>query len=280
LDGPIKGRHPESTSVPGGFRFGLAISILLVVWGWLSNLSAFADDPLRLGLYVQFEDGSTVTQCVELDGPEATGLDVLRQAEIDLVYETGGFLGTAICKIGETGCNYPVQDCFCQCLGKSCQYWTYWYGKEDQWNLSSLGASGRVVKDGDYEGWVWGDGKASPPPELLTEDICNISSTATRVTRVKVEERDTDPTPLPTRATSVPLLTRTVVRTESEVGSLPSLPQVSPPAEAATPTRLPSPSTGSSPAAGSRIFVWLIVGLSGLGIVTLALAYFSMRKQP
>jgi hypothetical protein len=63
---------------------------------------------------------------VELDGPEATGLDVLRQAEINLVYETGGILGTAICKIGETGCDYPAQDCFCQCLGNSCQYWTYW----------------------------------------------------------------------------------------------------------------------------------------------------------
>jgi hypothetical protein len=214
---------------------------------------------------------------VELDGPEATGLDVLRQAEINLVYETGGILGTAICKIGETGCDYPAQDCFCQCLGNSCQYWTYWYGEEGQWKVSSLGASSRVVKDGDHEGWVWGDGKTSPPPELLSDDICNVLSTATPVT---VEERDRDPTPLPTRAASVPLLTRTVVKAESETGSPSPLPQVSPPAEAATPTRLPSPSTGSSPAAGSLTFVWLIAGLSGLAIVLLALAYFSMRRRP
>jgi hypothetical protein len=132
------------------------------------------------------------------------------------------------------------------------------------------------VKDGGLEGWVWGDGKASPLADILTDDMCDVLSTATPIT---VAKQDADPTPSPTRAATVPLLAQTVVRAESETGSPSPLPQVSSPAETATPAQMPSPSTLASPATGSLTFAWLIAGLSGLGIVLLALAYFLMRRR-
>lgn len=66
------------------YRLGLAMGVLLAVWSGLSLVSASADGPFQVGLYVHFEDGSTFSQCVELEGVGATGLEVLRQAGIDL----------------------------------------------------------------------------------------------------------------------------------------------------------------------------------------------------
>ena len=248
------------------------MGILLLILGGLSLSVASADGPIQVGLYIQYEDGSTLTQCVELDGPDATGLDVLRKAELDLVFETGGFLGTAICKIGETGCDYPTQDCFCQCPGIPCQYWTYWLADEGGWRISPLGVSARVLKDGDVDGWVWGDDQTAPPERLLIEDIC---ATAPTPTSVDSEEQDSTFTPSPTITAIAPTPTQTVARPEP-----PQSPTQTPQAiMAATPTALPPVSVEDSSKGELPVFVWLIIGLSGLGIVLLGTAYFLTSRR-
>jgi hypothetical protein len=249
------------------------IGVLLGVWG---TLTASADSPIRVGLYVQFQDGSTLTQCVEVDAPEATGLDVLRQSGLDFIFEPGGGMGTTICKIGETGCDYPGEDCFCQCLGNPCQYWTYWYEAEGQWKYSPLGISSRVVKDGDVEGWVWGSGRESPPAEILAEDIC---STPAASTSVAAEAPGENSTPPATRASSAPRSTQAVSKAEPQTDSASPQPQNPLPIETSLPTPLSPTPTGAFPDKGSPAFIGLVMGMSGLGILLLGLAYFVTRRR-
>jgi hypothetical protein len=273
LGGRIKKSHLTITGTRRGRHVGLAVGILLVILGGLSLSVASADGPIQVGLYIQYEDGSTLTQCVEPDGPDATGLDVLREAELDLVFETGGFLGTAICKIGETGCDYPTQDCFCQCLGIQCQYWTYWFVDKGGWRLSPMGVSARVLTDGDVDGWVWGDGETAPPEGLLIEDIC---ANAPTPASVDVEDQDSTFTPSPTSTAIAPTPTQTIARPEPA----PSPTQGPLAIMAATPTVLQPISVEDSPNRELPVFVWLIIGLSGLGIVLLGTAYFLTSRRP
>jgi hypothetical protein len=276
LLGWIADNLPEFISVRGMRRVALAMGVVVVALAWLGARPASADDPIRVGLYIQFEDGSSFTQCVELAGVEATGLDVLRQSGLGLVFEAGGGFGSTICKIGETGCDYPAEDCFCQCLGTSCHYWTYWYAEDDQWKYSPLGASNHTVRAGGVEGWVWGNGREAPPVEVLTQDICPVPVTATSI---PLERSGENSTPPPPRPATVSTLTRPVLEAESESGKLPPQPPASFPLETVAPTpALPAPS-GSFTVGGSSVFFGLVVGLSALGIVLLGLAYVVTRRR-
>ena len=221
-----------------------------------------ADGPIRVGLYVQFEEGSVVTQCVELETDQATGLDVLRQSGLELSFKVEGMLGTAICKIGETGCNYPGEDCFCQCLGTPCRYWTYWYAEGGQWKYSPVGASSRRVKDGDVEGWVWGNGRQAPPAKALIQDFCPPLTAGTPIPTATEEKR---PTPSPIPAATARQSTPTISETGTGAALSPS----------PTPSFAPRPSD-SHPAAA---FTGLVVGLSGAGVLLLGVVYLARRRQ-
>jgi hypothetical protein len=258
-------------------RRGFLISMLgmaLALWAAGSAAApALADGPIRVGLYVRLEDGSSMTRCVALNpadyppGKEATGLDVLRQSGLDLIFETGGGFGVKICKLDKTGCDFPAEDCFCRCQGNPCQYWTYWYAENGAWKYSSVGANGHQVKDGGIEGWVWGDGKTAPPASVLSEGICSPQATATSALPAPAEpERVSTPAgsgqapspPAPARTpVQVPQPTATLVATASAASAQPS------PAE-------------SNP---SSTFTWVVVGLAGLGVVLLGLAYLALRGR-
>ena len=96
LGGRIKKSHLTITGTRRGRHVGLAVGILLVILGGLSLSVASADGPIQVGLYIQYEDGSTLTQCVELDGPDATGLDVLREASVPAFLANIGPTGSLI----------------------------------------------------------------------------------------------------------------------------------------------------------------------------------------
>jgi hypothetical protein len=252
----------------GGFlipALGMALGIALALWAAGSAAPALADGPLHVGLYVQFEDGSSVTRCVALNpadyppGKEATGLDVLRQSGLDLVFETGGGFGVKICKLDKTGCDFPAEDCFCRCQGNPCQYWTYWYAENGgAWKYSSVGANGRQVKDGDVEGWVWGEGKTAPPASVLSEGICSPPATATAALPAPAEPGQTPSPPAPTYTPGqVPQPTATPVATGSPASAQPS----------------PAESNASS------TFTWVVIGLAGLGVGLLVLAYLAVRGR-
>lgn len=258
------------------YRLILIFGIVFLAWAWGGVLLTSADGPIQVGLYIQFEDGSTFEQCVELDGVGATGLDVLRQSDVDLIFEAAGSFGSTVCKIGETGCNYPAENCFCQCLGTPCEYWNYWYEEDGQWKYSPLGASIRTVSGGDVEGWVWGNGQQSPPVEVLSHDICPVAVTATPTPLEKPGSGSTPPSTLPS-ITLTPTQTPLIAEAESVEAPSSSPSPVTVYTDAPNPTQPVPPVTSTG--GGLPTFMWLIIGLSGLGVVLLGLAYFVTRRQ-
>ena len=146
-------------------HFCLALAVLLafaIVGLFLPGTRA--QETNRVGLVVRFGDGSHVTRCVEFSEPEISGYDALMNSGLDVVAA-----GWAICDIeGESGC--PVEDCFCQCHGIPCTYWTYWHLVDGNWDYSGVGAGVYKVHGGDVEGWSWGAGE--PPPVVPFDQIC------------------------------------------------------------------------------------------------------------
>jgi len=152
--------------------------ILLIAIG--DAALARADGPRRAGLVIA-HDGEVLKRCVEFSQDEISGLDLLRLADVDLNYAQTG-QGATICRIDGQGCSYPEQDCFCQCQGSPCIYWSAWSLAEGGWEYSSVGASGIRVRDGKVIGWNWAAGstsQAEPPPSASFEEICGAAPTDT-----------------------------------------------------------------------------------------------------
>jgi len=131
----------------------------------------------RAGLVVVHGDGNTLTRCVELPATTISGVELLVSSGLDLSLDASGGMGTAICRVDNEGCSYPQDDCFCQCQGAPCVYWSYWRREGDAWIYSSLGASSTTVSDGSLEAWVWNTGTVGrsadrEPPSLRFEDVC------------------------------------------------------------------------------------------------------------
>jgi hypothetical protein len=176
---------------------------LLAVVG-LRATRALAQSPTLVGVVVALGDGTTQTRCVNLEGDKVSGYDVLMASGLEVKAELSG-AGITICSIGGQGC--PADNCFCECQGGECAYWSYWHLQDGAWVYSIIGAAGYTVEPGSVEGWSWGD---APPPVLSLAQIC-APPTATPTA---------DPTWTPTTAptaTSVPPTTTPVPPTHTPV---------------------------------------------------------------
>jgi hypothetical protein len=130
----------------------------------------------QVGLVVGLGDGSVLTRCVEFSEPEISGYDVLERAGLQVVRQAEG-QGGIVCAINGVGC--PASDCWCECSGSACTYWSYWHQEGGQWSYSQLGADRYLVQPGAVEGWNWGE--QEPPPVVPFEQICVPPATATPV---------------------------------------------------------------------------------------------------
>lgn len=156
---------------------GLACLVLTLAVTWAGPTSIAAQEPNRVGLVVVHE-GGVIQKCIAFGEEQISGYDVLERSGLALIPMAGGALGISICSIDHHGCNYPAEDCFCQCQGTPCKYWSYWHLVDGEWQYSSLGAASYWVRDGDVEGWVWGEGEYArsgrqQPPMVHFEDICS-----------------------------------------------------------------------------------------------------------
>jgi hypothetical protein len=174
---------------------------LIVSW------STQAQTVNRAGLVVQFGDGSVQTYCIQFTSPSITGYDLLQATgNLQVVYDTAnsGF-GAGVCKINNDGCNYPLQDCFCQCQGINCVYWSYFHlNANNSFDYSTVGASSHTLQNGSVDGWRWGTGStttAPPPPVYTFDQLCSTTGTATST-----------PTPSPTTS-GTPSVTPTRTQT-------------------------------------------------------------------
>ena len=202
-----------------------------------------AQGPNQVAVIVQYEDGSISTHCVSFETARITGLEALQQTGLDVVYE-GGALGARVCKIGPVGCDLPG-DCFCQCKGTECLYWSYWHLVEGTWQYAIVGAASYEVAPGGVEGWSWGIGtpnRAPQPPLISFEEVCQTSSaTPPTATPPPTETAAHTRTPRPTE-TARPKETPTGTAARAPEGEGQPSPTPTQPASTPTagPTRTPS----------------------------------------
>ncbi len=166
--------------------------------------SAIASAPHHAGLVVTFGDRTTMRFCVEFAEDSITGLQLLERSGLPVV-TSGTSLGAAVCSIDGQGSNDPT-NCFADCTGSSCAYWAYYQFADDAWKFSSIGASQRVVYDGDIDGWAWGPGGQSSG--AIPEQPGVICPTPTPTPMPTIA----NPSPTP-RPTWTPQPTSTVVAT-------------------------------------------------------------------
>lgn len=165
-------------------RTGLAVALAAgLALGGGRALSAPAAQPTsRAGLVVLLAGGEVRTFCIAFAEPSISGEALLRRSGFDVAADVG-MLGTTICRIDRTGCDYPSESCLCRCrtLGAGCTYWAYHTLDGDRWTYSLLGAAARVVRDGDVDGWAWGAGSVvagAEPPVRTFDQLCRVAEAA------------------------------------------------------------------------------------------------------
>ena len=149
---------------------------LLTTAGW--SAPALAQDevePNQAGIVVVQADGSVVSRCVGFTEESITGYDLLVRGQFAIRSDVTA-MGASVCSVDGQGCG-EGEDCFCQCQSSPCVYWTYWQLLPDGWRYSNAGPATVQVRDGDVQGWVWGESKLnapaeSAPPALTIGDIC------------------------------------------------------------------------------------------------------------
>ncbi len=132
--------------------------------------------PLQAGLVIVTGSDEPATYCVELAPDETiTGNELLQRAGVRVVADQNA-MGATICSLNGTGCAFPAESCFCQCMGTPCTYWSYWRQDEaGAWQYAIAGAANTRIRTGTVEGWVWGEGttqSAASPPAVTLGEIC------------------------------------------------------------------------------------------------------------
>lgn len=225
----------------------------------------------HIGLVIVHGSGQVVTRCVTFSENTINGYDLLTRSGIDLNIEVGN---GAICRIDNEGCTYPQDDCFCQCAGGACSYWSYWLWSGAAWQYSNVGAANQIGHNGDVQGWRWGLGNvdgATPPPVMAFNDICRaelnaavtpsptttpnatttasmtpsptLTTTASPTTTPATPQPTMSPTASPTLLPGAPTATATMTLLPATATATATLPQspLAPPVVASAPTPVPAP---------------------------------------
>ena len=160
-----------------------------------------SEDQNRAALVIRAGDEQVDTFCVPFSEPEISGYELLQRAGREVVISDAG-LGITVCRVDNVGC--PAGDCFCQCKGDPCVYWSYWHQQQGEWQYAVVGASTYMVQPGAVEGWSWGPGsvtEAIAPPPLSFDDVCAADETIANPTAAAVVEAVPSPAePVPSLA--------------------------------------------------------------------------------
>ncbi|MGC9334254.1 MAG: hypothetical protein ACP5JJ_08915 [Anaerolineae bacterium] len=208
-------RLPPSKVRARAMLWVLGMAILAV--GIVPTLT-MADEAQQVGLAIQFGDGGVETWCVPIQGDEIRGDDLLLLSGLDVVLDPSSGMGVTVCRIDDKGCDYPAEQCFCQCMGGGdCAYWNYFYREPgaETWTYSALGAVLRKARPGAVEAWVWGDGHSPPAEDLDFEAICGSASAAPTSQPTGFQETAPPDSAGPATATMQP--TRVAVPTQTQV---------------------------------------------------------------
>lgn len=241
--------------------------ILALIFTLTAHTNVHAQDPNRAGVVVQHGDGEIATACVEFEEPALSGLELLQRSEFEMIYEATS--GLTVCALDGEGCQFPGEDCFCQCMGNGpCTYWSYWHldAETGQWAYSQLGASAFEVQPGTVDGWRWGagtPGSAPEPPKITFAEICEPAASPTvTVLPMTVTPDDND---ILSSVTPEPELTSlaspTARSTPTNAATFTPADSPSPPAS----TPIPAPVvTASNQSTQYLLFGGLVVALIGI----------------
>lgn len=264
-----------------------AVLILPLLWLMLPEGAwAQGSDTPRAGVVAVYGDGRVVTRCVSFSDETLSGLDLLQQAGLGPLFSSGP-MGSLLCSLSGEGC--PTSDCLCECKASPCTYWNYFHRNPDgSWAYAGIGAAARLLRDGEVDGWVWGDG-SSAPPVLPFEDICPLGVEPAAVPTVTATTAPpSTSTPSPTAAptlTAVP--TETAAPAPSTIQPTPTptpLPtqtlqptsHPTPLPASATPAPLPGP---AEPVAESRGVDWAGYGAFALLVLGVGILFWRQRKS-
>jgi hypothetical protein len=129
----------------------------------------------RAGLVLLGSDGNVQTYCVAFVENTISGVELVQRAKLPLIVQPSGN-NAAVCKIGDDGCDFPAEDCFCRFGGgQHGEYWAFWQLRDAAWEYAQLGAGAARVKNGDVNGWAWSSGESGSglqPPVRTFEQIC------------------------------------------------------------------------------------------------------------
>jgi len=179
--------------------FRLALTLLLACFGLAaSTLHApvsQAQAPNRASLIVVFSPDDVFGTCVGFSEPEISGIELLNRSGFTVLSQQVAGMGVTVCKIEETGCDFPGEACFCQCLGAPCNYWSYWTYQNGAWVYSGRGATRRMVQPGEIDAWVWGDGETEPPAPSSVGICTGMSAGATSTPPPPNSAQQYDPYP-------------------------------------------------------------------------------------
>jgi len=151
-------------------RLRLLLLILCSVGAASLALPVGAQSPHHAALVVDFGDGRVVVRVVAFSGDTISGAELLQQSGLDVAVMVNVGGAAALCAVEGVGCAPTPQECFCQCRGSPCRYWGYFHLQDGAWVYAGMGAASHDLRDGDVDGWVWGDG-AVPPPLLTWDEI-------------------------------------------------------------------------------------------------------------
>ena len=187
----------------------------------LPSLGVAQEGANRAGLVVRFGDGRVVQACVHFAEESLSGDELLARSGLPVILQPSG-IGAAVCKIGNEGCDYPAQDCFCKCTGADCAYWALSRLEGRAWRYSNQGASNVQVHNGDVQGWAWGAGStqggAAPPVRSLAQ-LCDLATAKPPTAAPPPTRRPArPPTARPPSATSAPVEEATATSAPTSTG--------------------------------------------------------------
>jgi hypothetical protein len=178
-----------------GSRVALAVDALpRIEHAQVCEASTAAGQGLHhAAVVIVFPDG-TDSYCVSFEEDELSGAELLQRTDLPIVLSGFGGLGSGVCRIDNVGCSDPG-NCFCQCQGADCHYWTYYELRGDAWRFLPVGASTRRAHDGDVDGWVWGNGHTPPGAASIAKLCAAVRPTPTPVPSTSVRSPTATPPP-------------------------------------------------------------------------------------
>lgn len=153
-------------------RLRSPLNSTLIVLAVLGLLAAAPAQAARAGIVVDLGNGQVLTECVHFGGPMITAFDLLQRSDLAFTFQNFGSLGAAICSVQNVGCQFPAQECFCQCTGTGpCNFFAFFVEQSGQFVLSNVGVSSSVLHNKDVIALAFGDGSTAPAP-LTIQQIC------------------------------------------------------------------------------------------------------------